>query len=156
MGALLAVLSHTEGWRQWLDRHLTRAVLPVSAAAFAALYYLESRGLDGGAGLFLGDVALSGIFCWLIASAARGFSGAGGAVLEWQPLRYVGRISYGIYVYHPFMPALCLWLLATVGWELPGGAAVSFLLFTVATLIVSSLSWHLLEKPLNDLGKRFR
>jgi peptidoglycan/LPS O-acetylase OafA/YrhL len=154
MGALLAVLSHTDGWREWLERNLTRVILPVTAIAFVALYFLEARGLDGGAGLVFGDLALSGVFCWLIASAARGFSGPVGAVLEWKPLRYVGRISYGVYVYHPFMPGLCLWLLASLGWEAPGSAAVAFTLFTVATLVVSSLSWHLLEKPLNDLGRR--
>lgn len=154
MGALLAVLSHAEGSRRWLERNLTRAVLPLSAAAFTALYLLEARGLDAGAGLVFGDVALSGVFCWLIASTARGFSGAAGAALEWKPLRYVGRISYGVYVYHPFMPGLCLWLLAAVGWAAPGSTAVAFALFTAATLVVSSLSWHLLEKPLNELGRK--
>lgn len=154
MGALLAVLSHTDGWREWLERNLTRVILPATGTAFVALYVLESRGLDGGAGLVFGDLALSGVFCWLIASAARGFSGPAGAVLDWKPLRYLGRISYGIYVYHPFMPGLCLWLLATLGWEAPRSATVAFVVFTAATLVVSSLSWHLLEKPLNDLGRR--
>jgi peptidoglycan/LPS O-acetylase OafA/YrhL len=153
MGALLAVLSNTDGSREWLARYLTRAILPVSAVAFVALYVLESQGLDGGVGLLLGDVALSGVFCWMIASAARGFTGAAGAVLEWKPLRYLGRISYGIYVYHPFMPALCLWVLARAGWGAPTSTAWAFLLFSVATLLVSSLSWHVLEKPLTSLGR---
>jgi peptidoglycan/LPS O-acetylase OafA/YrhL len=153
MGALLGVLSHTDGWRQRLERGLTRVVLPVCAAAFAALYLLEARGLDRGAGLVFGDLALSGVFCWLIASAARGFGGAGGALLELKPLRYVGRISYGVYVYHPFMPALCAWLLTRLGWSSVPGPVSSFVLFSLATLIVASASWFLLEKPLNDLGR---
>jgi peptidoglycan/LPS O-acetylase OafA/YrhL len=153
MGALLAVLSHTDGWRQRLATGLDRIVLPISAAVLVTLYLLESSGRDLGAGLVFGDLALSGIFCWLIASAARGFAGPGGKLLDARPLRYVGRISYGVYVYHPFMPGLVLGLRARAGWE-GHGPVGDFVLFTAATLLVASASWFLLEKPLNELGRR--
>ena len=52
------------------------------------------------------------------------------------------------------MPALCAWALAMAGWGGRGGPVTNFLLFTAATLIVSSASWFLLEKPLNELGRK--
>jgi peptidoglycan/LPS O-acetylase OafA/YrhL len=154
MGALLAVLSHDAGWRRLVEKHLTATVLPFSAATFLTLYYLEARGWDGGAGLFFGDLALSGVFCWLIAGAARGFGGPAGQLLEARPFRYLGRISYGIYVYHPFVPALCLWMFARAGWSYQVHPVRDFVLFTAVTLLVSAVSWRVLEKPLNDLGHR--
>ena len=39
-------------------------------------------------------------FAWFVDGAARGFAGAGGRLLALPPLRYLGRISYGLYLFH--------------------------------------------------------
>ena len=75
-------------------------------------------------------------------------------VLTAQPLTYCGKISYGIYVYHPFMPQLCKQIFSVIGLAYPESPISTFLIPTIATLTIASLSWYVLEKPLNDL-KRF-
>lgn len=72
--------------------------------------------------------------------------------LPW--LRYIGKISYGIYVYH--FPIL--WLIANFLEERVPGQVAHWVYVTVSfftTIIISSLSYYLLEKPILNLKDRF-
>ena len=51
-----------------------------------------------------GDTGAALVFCWLIGAASRGFVGTTGRLLEWRPIVYLGKISYGIYIYHFLVP----------------------------------------------------
>jgi peptidoglycan/LPS O-acetylase OafA/YrhL len=99
----------------------------------------------------------SGLACvslWIVARAARGFGGIAGRVLGWWPLAYVGRISYGIYVLHHFVPeALARVPLGrtVAAWPLP----LAFLIWSAVSVAVASVSWHLLESPINELKRLF-
>ncbi len=67
------------------------------------------------------------------------------AFLAASPLRYVGRISYGVYLYHC---PLTLWM-TDHGWAW-------WLVVIVAlplTLVLASLSYHLVERPLLSLSR---
>jgi peptidoglycan/LPS O-acetylase OafA/YrhL len=46
------------------------------------------------------------IFACLVAAAAHGFKSFVGKVLESKPMVYLGKISYGIYLIHAFMPEI--------------------------------------------------
>ena len=95
------------------------------------------------------DFGVSLVAVWLVGSAATGFTGIAGAIMEWPPLRYLGTISYGVYVYHGFMP----YLLGRV----IGGSVVSlgwlsrFVILSAATVAIASASWYLFEKPILSL-----
>jgi peptidoglycan/LPS O-acetylase OafA/YrhL len=68
--------------------------------------------------------------------------------LGWRPLAYFGQISYGLYLFHPN----CL------GWTgvYFGKATLTNALWGLAiTLAVAMLSWHLFERPINNLKHRF-
>jgi peptidoglycan/LPS O-acetylase OafA/YrhL len=70
-----------------------------------------------------------------------------GRVLEWTPLRWVGRISYSLYLWHPLvMPQIG----AAVVWSrvqsLPINVGLAFLL--------GSVSYYLVEKPMIAFGRR--
>ena len=93
------------------------------------------------------------VFCWLIGGAARGF---GGALLEFTPLIYLGRISYGLYLYHLFMPSVVGPLSRRLGIDYWDGGLLNLALSSGAALIVAALSWHLLEAPISNLRHRFR
>ena len=63
---------------------------------------------------------------WLVDRAVGGFRGVGKAILEFKPLVYIGSISYGIYVFHGFIPSLMDRLersLRLLPWQLPEGLA---------------------------------
>lgn len=74
--------------------------------------------------------------------------------LEWPPLHYLGKISYGLYVYHfPIM-----WFSIRVrdlGVVDPFAKPVIALVSFIGTLLVASLSYKYLEKPLLNLKDRF-
>ncbi len=88
--------------------------------------------------------------CWLVAGASQGFKGALGSVLSNPALRYIGRISYGMYVIHYFT----IRLLAPV---LPANTNpyVRSLALGALTIALASLSWHFFERPINRMRDRF-
>jgi peptidoglycan/LPS O-acetylase OafA/YrhL len=100
---------------------------------------------------FWGYTALNYLFTILIYGVAR--QGWFVRVLESRPMAYLGKISYGLYVYHfPIQ-----WFVTV-----PFGISVAapFSLFTLLislglTVAVASLSYHFLERPLIDLKDRF-
>ena len=154
VGALLAILLHrdaTGGVR--VQRLLNRVALPVGAGALLAVLAL-SYYLGVGLRFVLGETALALVLAWLVGSANRGFSGTAGRVLEWRPITYFGKVSYGIYIMHPFVPIGFAWLAHRLGTEYDVPRLVNFVLVTVVTAGLAALSWHLFERPINGL-KRF-
>ena len=68
--------------------------------------------------------------------------------IRWAPLAYVGRISYGLYLFHPNCLGWSSHYYGTYNLTNTGvGLAV--------TLAVAMFSWHVFEKPINDLKNRF-
>jgi len=62
-------------------------------------------------------------------------------LLSLPPMRFAGRISYGLYVFHPAVFAFVL--ARTPGWRTP----VQLVLCLAAVLAVSLLSWYGMESP---------
>lgn len=94
---------------------------------------------------------------WMVSAAADGVRGLAGRIMSLPPLIYIGRISYGIYVYHFFVPEALAPLLERFHLTGDGVAlvAVRFVIYFGVTMIVASLSWFLMEKPINSLKDRF-
>ena len=71
-------------------------------------------------------------------------------------LVFVGRISYGIYLYHMFAPNILSKLIRFFGASesLLDGLA-GFFLMSFITLSGATLSWFAIERPLNSLKTRF-
>jgi peptidoglycan/LPS O-acetylase OafA/YrhL len=97
-------------------------------------------------------VALTGV--WLIGTAAVGFSGLPGRILQSAPLVYLGMISYGLYMYHNFVPPVMKRVLAALGIA-EHRNRVLIPLYVLSTIAVASISWFLLERPLNNLKRHF-
>ncbi len=118
--------------------------------------------------LLLGRIIVSLFAMIIIEGAVNGYQNKAGKLLENKVVLYLAKISYGIYLYHIFS-AFILWKLCvrirefaahTLGINiseiinfiaLPG---IYFSVSVILTIIMASLSWHFLERPINNL-KRF-
>ena len=91
----------------------------------------------------------------VICQAARPFAPGRGGPLAWPALRHIGRISYGLYVYHWFVPPAFDRFLpgfADVHGAAPKLAVAA--LFTLIALVVAEASWWFVEKPILGLKDR--
>jgi peptidoglycan/LPS O-acetylase OafA/YrhL len=156
LGALLAlVYHHFRVSKETLQKVLHWFVLPAgliaSAVVFAATYYQ----IFWPAQMLFFESTTALFFCWLVGSASIGFKGPFGRLLESGPMVYSGRISYGIYVYHPFAAGLTKFVFTRLNLPLRPNGWVNFCLFSLVTVGMASISWYLLEKPLNGLKRNF-
>jgi len=154
-GALLAVVHHApDQVPVWL-RDKSRWLLWIGVTLLIGMMALGR--VDGDDPLFLAlyDSAAAMVFVFLVAKADKGMSGPFGRALEWRPLTYLGKISYGVYLLHLFVSSAIL-KLANNFIDTHGSRHAIPLFFTylAVTLLLASLSWRFLEAPLNDL-KRF-
>jgi peptidoglycan/LPS O-acetylase OafA/YrhL len=157
-GALLTLAMRHERASSWLERLLVGPALVAVTIGWvtSAWWHPALAPILGFATNVLRDGVELWMFAGLIFGATRGVRGVLAPVANWQPLAYLGRISYGVYVYHPLMLPVAAAMLAGAGLEAnddfaPGQAAVALVL----TLGVAAASWHLFEKPLNDLKRYF-
>jgi peptidoglycan/LPS O-acetylase OafA/YrhL len=71
-------------------------------------------------------------------------------VLENHSLVYIGKISYGIYLYHTYVPSLVLKLVGVLPEQLQvlSNLYISFAVNVLATILVATGSWYLIERPI--------
>jgi peptidoglycan/LPS O-acetylase OafA/YrhL len=74
--------------------------------------------------------------------------------LEWRPLRYLGKISYGLYVYH-FPIVWFAGRLTDLGVSEPILKPLVAILAFCGTLLIASLSFRFLERPITNLKDRW-
>lgn len=84
---------------------------------------------------------------WALSAALAGGTGRYVRLLSWSPLVYLGRISYGVYIYHVFVIVLISPLLIHHGLTVDHFALLRTGIFFVLTVAVASLSWHYVEQP---------
>lgn len=84
---------------------------------------------------------------WALSVALVGIKGPYARVLGWSPLVYLGKISYGVYVYHVFVIIIVSPLLAPYGVTEDHFALLRIAVLLTVTVAISSLSWHFLEQP---------
>jgi peptidoglycan/LPS O-acetylase OafA/YrhL len=150
MGSILAVL-----WERGDAKTIRRfcvACLWLGLPGEIAMQILQTPSNDNRLVFALHPVAAALLFTWLVNGAARGFRGPVGWVLQSKPALYLGRISYGVYLIHVFTPAL----LKRAHIHVPNGPwIVRFPLLAVVTLALASISWFVLERPINRLKRHF-
>lgn len=71
-----------------------------------------------------------------------------GALLAWPPIVYIGRVSYGLYLFH-VVPSFLGWPVGPAD----AGALARFAAYFLVSIAVASISWRLFEKPINDLKR---
>ncbi|MGZ4737476.1 MAG: acyltransferase family protein, partial [Acidimicrobiia bacterium] len=142
----------------------TRAYQLLAGALIALTPQLVARGRDlagvarRGSPFVLGALVLVGSSLWDMSSISRGVfavaatgvlivglerapQGAAARALSWPKVAYLGRISYGTYLWHwPIVVILSQHTLI--------GSTVMFALTTVLSTVLAAISFHLLEHPI--------
>jgi peptidoglycan/LPS O-acetylase OafA/YrhL len=154
-GALLAMAMNSGIPQATVRKWLNRAVLPAGLAGVLLFEFLLISGRGPAIGTVGLDLALSMVFVWLIGSAAAGIRGPIGSVLQWKPLVFAGRVTYGIYIYHFFLPVIYASVLPVFGFAAPRPGLLNLVLSSVISVAVASLSWIVMERPINNLKGHF-
>lgn len=158
LGVLLAILIRSErGWRRFVEFKLF--IWGLFAVACAGFVWLDIHGAGVGTESMAtyGHSVLAILFASLIAMMLISPRGWICSAMRFRPLCFLGVIAYGVYLLHYPILALVhgLFLGGHPNIQTPISALVTFFAF-ILVLIVSSLSWKLLEKPLVSFGHRFR
>ncbi|GAB3643202.1 acyltransferase family protein [Spirosoma arcticum] len=165
------------GWlyrREWFTQLFqSSALVFVSLAGFLAVVVLTNwiaQTSTIGYHNIMADVwerlaaSLFGFF--LIGRAVLGFGGPMKWLLENPVSQYMGRISYGLYLYHNFVFNIYhtqpthftvrAWRRITdVLPFLNSSYFFQFSFFLTLTIALATISWYLIERPINNLKDRF-
>ncbi|WP_439557377.1 acyltransferase family protein [Dyadobacter sp.] len=113
------------------------------------------------------DRTVSSLFgFFLIGRAIMGYGGIMAAFLENPVIIYLGKISYGLYLYHNFVynhfhsgpmhPTVRLFRkIYEYVPDLKGSVAFEAFVVMALTVAVASFSWHFFEKPINALKDKY-
>ena len=93
-------------------------------------------------------------------AAQNKFEGLHKSILENKFIVYSGKISYGMYIFHLFIPELFWsWICPKTGLSFDGNNPVAkytaFACFYLVTFMLAHFSWKLFENPINNLKSRF-
>lgn len=149
LGAALAFFVH----QRTLPSRVVSVLDGLGAAGLAGLLAMGLLVTDADGWMYDGGFLLAaGLSALVVAAAAEGRlrGNLAGLALALPPLPAIGRISYGLYLWH--WPVDVVLSPARTGW---GGTSL-FLLRTAVTFAVAGLSYVLVERPvrLGDLGAR--
>jgi peptidoglycan/LPS O-acetylase OafA/YrhL len=72
--------------------------------------------------------------------------------LEFKPIAFLGTVSYGLYIYHPFLFQKLGSLADRM--HVPHGV-IGFLLIASVSTLVAVASWYGFEYPINSLKRYF-
>ena len=153
-GCLLAVVSYRHGRAdrfEWYTGPVARWFALAACGGFALAFAISVIVPKDGSLLryFTNDLLCGPFYAWLILQGAIGIKGFAGRVFDNPVLQYIGRISYGLYLVHNWMPDIVTKFFG----PMPKYEAGPIVL--VLTFAVCILSWHFLEKPFLSLKDRF-
>jgi peptidoglycan/LPS O-acetylase OafA/YrhL len=159
LGALLAIFSHRDG-----EAGDSAQRFSFFAALFGAPLFFFAQGFRYQVGLraterleyrIPGDVGLALISVALVYLATTTGPSLLRRLLELGPVRYIGRISYGIYLYHLFLIPIGRQVARAYGVPQMDRGLGMFLLYGAISIVLATVSWYAIEAPINRLKRKF-
>ena len=154
IGGLLAWLWHRNDGGRMLKRFELAAILalfPLAVLgiphAFIPTHYIVLFTIQ--------DLLWACVSFLIVSNASRGIPGKFGLLLSNGPLAYCGKISYGIYIIHPFTPYISPFIFSAIGANYPESEMVRFAVMVVISLLIASMSYYLFENPINRINQYF-
>lgn len=143
-GILLAM--HRQAFSDWLLGKHVAFRIAAAVAAFLVVYYLRTTEMTP---LWIGSIVVfvqgaAATFLMLVAIS----SATAGRVLKHRVAYFFGEISYSLYLWHAPILFAAIKLLGTL---LP--LALVMLIAFCASVIVATLSFHLIERPFMAIAK---
>lgn len=159
LGALLAMCVHRDGQKGSSASRLSFGAALVGAPLFFfAQGFRYQVGLQAADHLFYripGDLGLAFISLSLVYLSISTAPSPIRRFLQLGPIRFVGRISYGIYLYHLFLIAIGREVSRRYGLpELERGLSM-FVLYGAISMLLATISWYFIEAPINRQKQHF-
>lgn len=157
IGGLIALL--LRGPEETLLRRYRRPLLAAASALFLALYLVSTKALalsfSGSASNWIGvfGFTLIDIFAAALILECIHPGSQLGSLLSWKPLRALGVVSYGFYVYHDLLHDVYSdWAhRLSAQYTYPLTLLIAFM----TTLLIAALSYRFLERPLLKLKDHY-
>lgn len=148
LGALIAIRYRSGPWLIRKSPLLAWTFFWVAMTALLGWYDAYGSGVPiRTVGILLAAIASAHLIVWLIECRGSVLS----AVFRVEPLQYLGRISYGVYLFHwPLLSALAHLNPTLFGLE----GVPRLLVVGPLSLALAALSWHFFESPLLRLRNR--
>ncbi len=138
LGALAAIVLTNSAVKSWLGRH-HQVLAWVGVVVMIAIFPF----LDGPPEFYYqwGAFAFSlGTLLVIVGLVLAQGEGVLARILGWEPIAYLGRISYGLYLWH--WP-LAIWIIG----DREGFRWIRAIVVVVLTIAAASASYHLVEMP---------
>lgn len=88
-------------------------------------------------------------------SKGKGINNFSKYILENEIALFIGKIGYGLYLFHLLIPDLRVYLLRISGYSV-SSIHLIYILDTTLLLALASISYYLVEKPIYSLKKHFQ
>jgi len=131
-----------------------KAILLLSLALYAFLplpHFLYFKGRTFLNVLIPSSALLSMGIIWF---ASKGIQGPVKYLLENKVALYIGKIGYGLYLYHLLIPDLVFFIFGKLHY-IPDDMNMIYMIEAIVLLTIASLSYYAIEKPLYSLKKHF-
>ncbi len=144
VGALLALA--LEGGMKAGDRRLKWAGI-LAFCGYAALYISGEMGREIPGLRYFQQTLLAVAFAGLISATLAGFSGFLGKLLDSPPIQHIGKLSYGLYLFHTPVPLFLGYVMPFL-WEpffVDHWQIIRLAAFGLTSWGLAYLSWRYLE-----------
>jgi len=155
LGGLLALAVHRG---MTFDHPGLRRAAWWSFLGYAILYGFNEAGRTVPGLQIIQQTLLSIACCGLIAAASHGFKDWRGAILDHSAIQHLGKISYGLYLFHNLAPLLAGKILPWLWWnswfEQGPGFAIRISVFALLAWLLGWLCWRFIEVPMQGMKAR--